>query len=255
MLNTGKTKRSGTCGENLQWTLYEDGRLVISGTGAMNDYSKGNAPWYADRKSITALEIRDGVTTIGAWAFADLPELSKVVIADSIASSACVASNAFKESLDYVCDPRCYVSEALEKSLAASWDLHEPYSETLLYALYYTKRLDLFIQLLKEEGYQEPVYQKETLDYWSKEVYSPFVHAFYDENGVKRKKYTVTSKRLEDAYVFDESGAIVGYMATGAARNRPALEIMIDIRINQKFGKVVYYDLSVKDLTVSPRKK
>lgn len=34
---------SGSCGENLTWTLNTDGLLTISGTGEMKDYI--NAPW------------------------------------------------------------------------------------------------------------------------------------------------------------------------------------------------------------------
>ena len=30
--------KSGTCGENLTWTLSDDGVLTISGSGAMTDY-------------------------------------------------------------------------------------------------------------------------------------------------------------------------------------------------------------------------
>lgn len=105
---------SGVCGKNLQWMLYEDGRLVISGSGDMDDYSQGQAPWYAARESITALEIRDGVTRIGAWAFADLEQLSKVVIADSIASISCIKSDSFRDTLSYLSDPRRYVSAAME---------------------------------------------------------------------------------------------------------------------------------------------
>ena len=31
--------QSGPCGENLTYSFYADGTLVISGTGEMNDYS------------------------------------------------------------------------------------------------------------------------------------------------------------------------------------------------------------------------
>ena len=30
---------SGSCGENVTWTLTADGTLTISGTGAMTDYN------------------------------------------------------------------------------------------------------------------------------------------------------------------------------------------------------------------------
>lgn len=39
---------SGTCGENVTWTLDSAGTLTISGTGLMKDYINGNlAPWYS----------------------------------------------------------------------------------------------------------------------------------------------------------------------------------------------------------------
>ena len=34
-----QTVDSGTCGENVSWTLYDNGQLVISGTGDMYNYS------------------------------------------------------------------------------------------------------------------------------------------------------------------------------------------------------------------------
>lgn len=35
------TPTSGTCGENLTWTLDKDGTLSISGKGAMDDWEIG----------------------------------------------------------------------------------------------------------------------------------------------------------------------------------------------------------------------
>lgn len=71
---------SGTCGENLSWTLDEEGTLTISGTGAMADYDceENLAPW-ADYKIITVV-IESGVTTIGAYAFDRCSELTSVTI-------------------------------------------------------------------------------------------------------------------------------------------------------------------------------
>ena len=44
---------SGTCGaegDNLTWTLYDTGELVIDGTGGMASYKHiGTAPWYNNR--------------------------------------------------------------------------------------------------------------------------------------------------------------------------------------------------------------
>jgi len=63
---------SGVCGDDLTWTLYSTGNLVISGTGAMEDYYDNSwgqkyAPWR--NYGVTSVEIKDGVTSIGTEAF------------------------------------------------------------------------------------------------------------------------------------------------------------------------------------------
>ena len=44
-----------------------NGVLTIAGTGAMPDYAKGGAPWYG--QSFTTVVIKEGVTSIGKYAF------------------------------------------------------------------------------------------------------------------------------------------------------------------------------------------
>ena len=60
---------SGKCGDNLTYT-YSNGRLTISGTGAMWDYSSDDpAPWYSYRTSLKTLQLNGGIETIGKYAF------------------------------------------------------------------------------------------------------------------------------------------------------------------------------------------
>ena len=59
---------SARCGENLTWEI-RDGALVISGTGAMDDYEQGAAPWTAIAGRIRQVVIGEGVTHVGAHAF------------------------------------------------------------------------------------------------------------------------------------------------------------------------------------------
>ena len=57
---------SGECGDNLTWTLDDEGTLTISGTGNMTDWSS-YAPWYSSRSSIKNVIIGNSVTSIGSY--------------------------------------------------------------------------------------------------------------------------------------------------------------------------------------------
>ena len=73
----GTLDLSGTCGDNLTWTLDNSGKLTVSGTGAMYDYtditSRGTdpAPWAYVSSMIRSVEIGNGVTSIGRCALVD----------------------------------------------------------------------------------------------------------------------------------------------------------------------------------------
>ena len=71
--------QSGTDG-NISWNLT-DGVLTISGSGDMND----DLPtWYSYRSSITSVEIQDGVTSIGNYAFLRCGNLTSLTIPNSV---------------------------------------------------------------------------------------------------------------------------------------------------------------------------
>ena len=60
---------SGTCGENLTWSL-SDGTLTISGTGEMTNYTAEDpAPWSNYAGEIEALVLPDALTSVGSYAF------------------------------------------------------------------------------------------------------------------------------------------------------------------------------------------
>lgn len=81
-------EKSGFCGaeENtVSWSLDESGVLDIAGQGAMNEWqNEEEVPWNGYRDQITEVQIKEGITSIGAYAFADCEKLVKLDIADSV---------------------------------------------------------------------------------------------------------------------------------------------------------------------------
>lgn len=89
---------SGKCGDNLTWKLDKDGVLTISGSGDMYNWDIGDAPWasngYYDIKEV---EIEDGVTSIGSYAFYEQSVLTGIRIGGSSSLTA-INTNAFAYS-------------------------------------------------------------------------------------------------------------------------------------------------------------
>lgn len=89
---------SGTCGDNLTWTLDDTGTLTISGAGAMTNLTKSDwsnkkrTPWYEYKDDIKHVVINNDVTSIGARAFYGCSGLTGITISDSVTS---IGDNAF----------------------------------------------------------------------------------------------------------------------------------------------------------------
>lgn len=79
-------EESGTTGD-CTWKLYNNGTLVISGNGAIEDYDLFGeyiSPWRED--NITEVIIEDGVTHIGSYAFLQCESLTSITIPNSVTS-------------------------------------------------------------------------------------------------------------------------------------------------------------------------
>ena len=80
---------SSKCGDDLTWTLSEDGTLTVAGTGEMwNFESPGSgaflAPWNEERDQILNVRIQQSVNSIGEWSFAYCPNLTEALIAEGV---------------------------------------------------------------------------------------------------------------------------------------------------------------------------
>lgn len=77
---------SGTCGENLTWTLDAKGLLTISGTGPMDENLDQEMTWRDFPEAITSVVIEPGVTAIGNSAFGGCDYLTSVSIPSTVKS-------------------------------------------------------------------------------------------------------------------------------------------------------------------------
>jgi hypothetical protein len=81
---------SGTTTGGCTWTLTgisDNYTLTISGNGDMGYYSNySSLPWYSYQTGIKTVDIQQGVTSIGNYAFSDYRSLTSVTIANSVTS-------------------------------------------------------------------------------------------------------------------------------------------------------------------------
>ena len=89
----GAVIASGTAGDDITWTLLENGLLELSGTGAMEDFrSYGKAPWYSNRSKILEIRVGSGITTLGNNAFGGCDRAASVSLPASLKR---IGQNAF----------------------------------------------------------------------------------------------------------------------------------------------------------------
>lgn len=75
----------GTCGDDLSWSLSDDGVLTISGTGPMTEWTyESQTPWVYYKTMITAVIIEKGATSIGSHAFHNFDSMTTITIPDGI---------------------------------------------------------------------------------------------------------------------------------------------------------------------------
>lgn len=79
-----KVEKSGRLTQTMTWDFYDNGELVISGTGAMPDYETefGSTPWAYCQ--VTKIIVSDGVTSLGNSAFGWLMDVKEVQLGKDV---------------------------------------------------------------------------------------------------------------------------------------------------------------------------
>ena len=96
---------NGECGENVTWTLNEEGVLSIEGSGSMTDYPNySSIPWYSLRNSIKSVTVSEGITSIGNRAFYNCSSIADISLPQTLSEIGDYAFNGC-ESLEEVSLP------------------------------------------------------------------------------------------------------------------------------------------------------
>ncbi len=82
--NAADVVSSGKYGENIIWTLDDEGTLTLNGSGAMADCAVSEVPW--EHSYVESVVINDGITSIGAWVFSNHRGLTNVTIHSDVTS-------------------------------------------------------------------------------------------------------------------------------------------------------------------------
>ncbi len=81
---------TGNCGDNVKYTLYSDGKLVISGSGSMKPKQI-----FSYNYRIKSVSVQSGVTNVGG--FRSCESLESVILADSVTK---INSSAFEDCIN-----------------------------------------------------------------------------------------------------------------------------------------------------------
>lgn len=82
--------------DTVAMTLRADGTLVVEGNGAMLDFGQLESPWFRALYTTTAIEVKEGVTGIGANAFYSFRDVTSVTLPDTLTT---IGEGAFQNCL------------------------------------------------------------------------------------------------------------------------------------------------------------
>ncbi len=76
---------AGQCGANAFYTLFSDGQLKLTGTGATYSYSNSSSSPFAQNQSVKNVTVASGISKIGDYMFTGCDNLENVTLPNTIA--------------------------------------------------------------------------------------------------------------------------------------------------------------------------
>ena len=92
-----ETGECGAQGDNVTYTLYDDGELIISGEGDMQNYDSKTA--YFQNLDVKSVIINSGVTSIGEYAFYNSDTIMSITISESVTD---ICERAFYDCINLI---------------------------------------------------------------------------------------------------------------------------------------------------------
>ena len=93
LIDGAAVKESGACGDGLTYTLYDNGVTVVDGSGSLGDTDYDSVIWR--NKNVTEVFMKEGVSSIGRYAFRDCDTITCIHIPRSVAN---ISEWAFNDS-------------------------------------------------------------------------------------------------------------------------------------------------------------
>ncbi len=195
---------SGSCGDNLNYTVYDNGVTVIEGDGRLEDTDKNNVIWRS--KKVTEVYLKEGVSEIGKYAFRDCDTITTVHIPRSVVS---IGEWAFNDSdrltsIEVDPDNNYYSSEdgvlynkdrtVLEQYPSGKWG---------------TYTLPMSVTEVRSWAFAGASYLRYISVAGGNEIYSSYDGVLYTKDAVELVCYPAARQERSGNYMIQESAATI----------------------------------------------
>lgn len=163
--------KSGTCGDNINWALDDNGVLTLTGSGAMYDYEADKAPWSPYKSVIKNVIVDQGITTLGAYAFYNCASVTEMTF--NGATPPTVSARTTFDNMSAL--TKIYVPEDNYEDYLPALAPYKPVNATITYrtaeATIYTESTRLVTSLGSEFEYK--ISLAGTYDGYCFDIYAP----------------------------------------------------------------------------------